>query len=318
MGTRATKALYKRMASAKKAQAKSLKGLKAKLAGSTAAAKGALKAAKASFKAKVLTMTSLMTMNQKRYERGLKRVTGLTHSWKKKAKKAEAAALSNMKKSKKALSTFAASTIERMANGVFKTIQGGRHKVADNYLSLKAYAATGKDAITDYMKKSKRSGLSSIGDLLVTVGRLSDVKVSKSEGVGAGAKSLPAIFGAKNVKAKNAVSSINFLVNEYTRTLTSVQQRWPMGLGKYLLAKVETNMQKSGILEVDRLPGKSKNFVFVNAQQVGLSSKLSDFAGLAVKMTSYQATLTGMAAKVAKKAKASKAVFVKPPEWQGN
>merc|ERR1712199_24332 len=85
--------------------------------------------------------------------------------------------------------------------------------VADNYLSLKAYAATGKDAITDYMKKSKRSGLSSIGDLLVTVGRLSDVKVSKSEGVGAGAKSLPAIFGAKNVKAKNAVSSINFLVN---------------------------------------------------------------------------------------------------------
>merc|ERR1711924_472205 len=33
------------------------------------------------------------------------------------------------------------------------------------------------------------------------------------------------------------------------RTLTSVQQRWPMGLGKYLLAKVETNMQKSGILE---------------------------------------------------------------------
>merc|ERR1711907_19871 len=288
----------------KKAQAKSLKGLKAKLAGSTAAAKGALKAAKASFKAKVLTMTNLMTMNQKRYERGLKRVTGLTHSWKKsskkdlfllkeqvgamnrdlsgklakaitmgtaKAKKAEAAALSNMKKSKKALSTFAASTIERMANGVFKTIQGGRHKVADNYLSLKAYAATGKDAITDYMKKAKRS-----------------------------------------------VSSINFLVNEYTRTLTSVQQRWPMGLGKYLLAKVETNMQKSGILEVDRLPGKSKNFVFVNAQQVGLSSKLSDFAGLAVKMTSYQATLTGMAAKVAKKAKASKAVFVKPPEWQGN
>lgn len=349
--TRATKALYKRMASAKKAQAKSLKGLKAKLAGNTAAAQSALKAAKASFKAKVLTMTNLMTMNQKRYERGLRRVTGVVHSWKKsskkdlillkeqvgamnrdlsgklakainmgtaKAKKDEATALANMKKSKKALATFAASTIERMANGVYKTIQGGRHKVADNYLSLKAYAATGKDAITDYMKKSKRSGLSSIGDLLVTVGRLSSVKVSKSEGVGAGAKSLPSIFGAKNVKAKNAVSSINFLVNEYTRTLTSVQQRWPMGLGKYLLAKVEANMQKSGILEVDRLPGKSKNFVFVNAQQVGLSSKLSDFAGLAVKMTSYQATLTGMASKVAKKAKNSKRVFMKPPEWQGN
>jgi len=347
-----TKALYKKMAAAKRSQAKKLRGLKGALKGNTAAAKGALKAAKASFKAKVLTMTNLMTMNQKRYERGLKRVTGVVHSYKKsskkdlillkeqttamnadlsgklsksismgmaKAKKAEAAALANLKKHKKTMSTFAASTIERMANGVYKTIQGGRHKVADNYLSLKAYAATGKDAITDYMKKSKRSGLSSIGDLLVTVGRLSKVKVSKSEGVGAGAKTLPAIFGGKKIKAKNAVSSINFLVNEYTRTLTSVQQRWPMGLGKYLLAKVEANMQKSGILEVDRLPGKSKNFVFVNAQQVGLSSKLSDFAGLAVKMTSYQATLTGMASKVAKKAKtSSKRVFMKPPEWQGN
>merc|ERR1711959_689783 len=349
--TKATKGLVKKMNSAKKAQAKAMKGLRSALKGNMAASKGALKAAKASFKAKVLTMTNLMTMNQKKYERGLKRVTGLSRSWKKsskkdlvllkeqtdamnrdlsgklakaitmgsaKAKKAEATALANMKKSKKALSTFAASTIERMANGVFKTIQGGRHKVADNYLSLKAYAATGKDAITDYMKKSKRSGLSSIGDLLVTVGRLSDVKVKKSEGVGAGAKTLPAIFGAKKMKMKNAVSSINFLVNEYTRTLTQVQQRWPMGLGKYLLAKVESNMQKAGILEVDRLPGKSKNFVFVNAQQVGLSSKLSDFAGLAVKMTAYQATLTGMASKVAKKAKASKQVFMKPPEWQGN
>merc|ERR1712072_87583 len=174
------------------------------------------------------------------------------------------------------------------------------------------------DAITDYMKKSKRSGLSSIGDLLVTVGRLSKVKVKKSEGVGAGAKTLPAIFGGKKMKMKNAISSINFLVDEYTRTLTSVQQRWPMGLGRYLLAKVEANMQKQGILEVDRIQGKRGNYVFVNAQAVGLSSKLSDFAGLAVRMAAYQSTLTKMAKKVSKKAKKSKRVFMKAPEWQGN
>merc|ERR1711959_138428 len=100
--TRATKALYKRMASAKKAQAKSLKGLKAKLAGSAAAAKGALKAAKASFKAKVLTMTNLMTMNQKRYERAMNRdlsgkLAKAISMGTAKAKKAEAAALANMK-----------------------------------------------------------------------------------------------------------------------------------------------------------------------------------------------------------------------------
>jgi len=117
---------------------------------------------------------------------------------------------------------------------------------------------------------------------------------------------------------KNVVSSINYLVDDYTRTLTQVQQRWPMGLGKYLLAKVEANMQKQGILEVDRVSGKTGNYVFVNAQAVGLSSKLSDFAGLAVRMTKYQSTLAAMANAVSGKAKKSTRKFMKLPEWQGN
>merc|ERR1712096_470263 len=221
-----------------------------------------------------------------------------------------------MKKTFKGLSAMASQKIGRMTNGVFKTIQGGRHKIADNYLSLKAYSATSRDALTDYLKKSKRNGLSSIGDLLKTVGGLASVKVGRSEGIGAGASRIPMIFGGKKMKVKSSVSSINFLVDEYTRTLTQVQQRWPLGLGKYLLAKVESNMQKRGILEVDRISGKSGNYVFVNGQTVGLSSKLSDFAGLAVRMARYQKALTKMANKVAAKAKASKRVFMKPPEWQ--
>merc|ERR1712224_565256 len=172
---------------------------------------------------------------------------------------------------KKKLGALATRRVEAMANAVYKTIQSGRHKIADNYLSLKAYAVTSKDALIDYMKKSERRGLSSIGDLLKTVGEMATVKVGKAAGVGAGSKTLPQVFGSSKVKVKNAVTSINFLVDDYTRTLTQVQQRWPMGLGKYLLAKVETNMQKSGILEVDRVSGKSGNFVFVNAQAVGLS-----------------------------------------------
>merc|ERR1712072_751672 len=60
--------------------------------------------------------------------------------------------------------------IEAAANRVFKTVQGKRHKIADNYLSLKAYAVTWEGKIKDYVSnKGKGRGLSSIGDLLTTV-----------------------------------------------------------------------------------------------------------------------------------------------------
>jgi len=83
--------------------------------------------------------------------------------------------------------------------------------------------------------------------------------------------------------------------------------------------KVEANMQKAGILEVDRVGGKAGNFVFVNAHSVGLSSKLSDFEKLGVRMTHYQKTLAKMTGKLAQKhKKMTKQVYVKPPEWEGN
>merc|ERR1711912_158163 len=204
--------------------------------------------------------------------------------------------------------------IEAMANKVFKTVQGGRQKIADNYLSLKAYSATAADKITDYVAKGKGRGLGAIGDLLKTVGSRAHVKAGKDEGVGAGAKSLPLIFSSKHVKIANPVNKINWLVDEYIKLLAEVQARWPMGLGKYLLSKVEGNMQKSGILEVDHIGGKAGNYVFVNPLSVGLSSKLSDFEGLAVRMTHYRKTLAKLTGKLARKhAKQAKKVFVKPP-----
>merc|ERR1712028_20652 len=43
---------------------------------------------------------------------------------------------------------------------------GKRQKIADNYLSLKAYAVSSADKIADYRTAGKGRGLSSIGDLL--------------------------------------------------------------------------------------------------------------------------------------------------------
>merc|ERR1711988_759151 len=327
-------------------------GQHAALRGAAAAAKSALKTAKAQFAAKLSTLANLSAANNRKFEAGLRRVTGVAHAWKKnsartralmkentrtmnrdlsksiarsiqmgeaRAKAVEARAKSNIKSTMQGLRTLASEKIEAMANKVYQTVQGNRQKIADNYLSLKAYAATAGDKIADYVAKGKGRGLGSIGDLLKTVGSRVNVKVGKDEGVGAGATKIPMVFSAKMVTVKNPVTKINWLVDEYIKLLSEVKQRWPIGLGKYLLSKVEANMQKRGILEVDRVAGKAGNFVFINAHSVGLSSKLSDFEGLAVRMTRYQTTLAKMTGKLSQKhKKMRKKVFVKPPEWEGN
>merc|ERR1711935_466686 len=156
------------------------------------------------------------------------------------------------------------------------TISASVENMADNSLSLKAYAATAADLIVDYLQKGKGRNLSSVGDLLQTVAAASDVKTPMAEGMGFGGDTLPLIFSGKTVKVDNSVSKINGLVDEYISTLAQVKARWPLGLGKYLLAKLEIAMAKAGALEVDKIEGKSGNYVFINAHAVGLSSKLSD------------------------------------------
>merc|ERR1712054_45551 len=199
-------------------------------------------------------------------------------------------------------------------------IQGNHQKLADNYLSLKAYAIVSRDALKDYVTKGKGKNLSSLGDLLMTVQALSSVKVEKAEGVGFGTQHLPAIFTGKGfaLKDKNAVSKINGLVNEYTQVTNAVRMRWPMGLGKYLLSKLEESMLEKGVLQVDKVEGKSGNFVFINGHAVGLSNKLNDFESLAVRMNKYEAGLAKLTARLSGMVHKKKLEMVKPPEWQGD
>merc|ERR1712167_547920 len=225
----------------------------------------------------------------------------------------------NIATERKSLLTTISSSVENMADNVFKVTQENRQKIADNYLSLKAYAATAADKIVDYLQKGKGRNLSSVGDLLQTVAGLSDVKTAPAEGMGFGGDTLPMIFSGKTVKVDGAVSKINGLVDEYIATLGQVKERWPLGLGKYLLAKLEIAMSKAGALEVDKIEGKSGNYVFMNAHAVGLSSKLSDFEGLAVRMAAYEHTLASLTGKLPKsKSAGEKQTKVPPPEWEGN
>merc|ERR1711998_403775 len=334
------------------ALAKASAALTAKLGAAKASAAAGIAGAKKMFSSRLNTLTNAVVSNAAKFEKNLGRMTGVAMSWKKsaagdrknirtlrsamkadldksiaraiqlgeaKAKAVQQRALSDINKASNALLTTASAKIEAMADNVFKLVQGNRQKIADNYLSLKAYAACSADLLSDYLAKGKGSNLASVGDLLQTVSAVSKVKPVKAEGVSEGSPTLKLIFSNKEVKAlgKGAVSKINGLVNEYITTMAQVRDRWPMGLGKYLLAKLETAMQGTGALEVDKVSDKAGNFVFVNGHSVGLSSKLSDFESLAVRMTTYEATLAKITGTLSGKKGAGKA-YVKPPEWQGN
>merc|ERR1719163_2271487 len=347
--TQSTERLYNKLSKDSQEQQEALSALKATLTTAKADTAAALKGAKEVFKSRVNSLTNAITANAKSFEHGLEKATGVAMTWKAnaskdrkairklrkgmvadleknivravqlgeaKAKAVQERAMENIDNDKKALLTTISSAVENMADNVFKVVQEDRHKIADNFLSLKAYATTAADKITDYLAKGKGRNLASIGDLLQSVA-VEDVKVQPEEGEGFGSPEIPLLFSGKEVKVDNSISKINGLVNEYIKTMGEVKERWPLGLGKYLLSKLEIAMQKTGALEVDKVAEKAGNYVFINAHAVGLSSKLSDFEGLAVAMSHYEKTLASLTGTLTTKKTAGK-VNVPPPEWEGN
>merc|ERR1711907_382451 len=143
------------------------------------------------------------------------------------------------------------------------------------------------------------------------------VKPPPAAGLGMGGDTIPAIFSGKNIKVNGAVAAINGLVNEYTTSANQVRERWPIGLGKYLLDKLEISMAGKGVLQVDKVDGHAGNFVYMNGRSVGLSNKLSDFASLASRMTTYESVLAKMTSKITAPHKPAE-FEAPPPEWEGN
>jgi hypothetical protein len=352
--TRATKKMYQLISRRTMDGATALKKLSKAAGAAKVSSIGNIASAKKRFTAAIRTMANTVTAKQKKFEKKLKSLTGVAHNWKKasaldrkllkeetlalnadlnkaveravqlgeaRARRIETAAQAGITVMQKALQETTSEKVESAASVVFATMSGNRHKIADNYLSLKAYAVAQRDALEDYIKKGKGGGLSAIGDVLMTAARMGKVKIGKSEGMGAGAKKIPLIFSGNSVNVKNPISKINFLCNEWMRVLSQVRERWPFGIGRYLLDKVDGTMQSAGILEVDKVAGKPGQYVFVNGHSVGLSSKLGAFSKLGAKMNHYHKVLTSLTAKTKKHGlpgKKHKKVFYKGPEWQGN
>merc|ERR1719399_1195033 len=204
--THATKKLHITLAKNSAAQEQVLAGMKKKLTYTKAATAAQLKAVKAMFKSRVNTLVNAITANAASEQRGIRHLTKVAQSWKHasaadrklirvqraamkanldkalaraiqlgeaRAKAVEERANENIAVTKKGLASQIAVQVENMADNVFRTVQGNRQKIADNYLSLKAYAATAADKITDYLAKGKGRNLMSIGDMPQTAASLS-------------------------------------------------------------------------------------------------------------------------------------------------
>merc|ERR1719326_946243 len=291
--TRATKKLYGKLAGVQRKTMMMNKRNSARIAAYSARSRAALYSAKRQFGARLSTLTNTVTANNRKTESLLAGLTGVIRDNKMaaakdralmraqskamnadlnkklvrsiqmgeaRAKKAADRAREHLASTKRSVLIEISERVERTADKLFKTIQGNHKKIADNYLSLKAYAATCADKLKEYVAKGKGRNLSSLGDLLNSVTALAPVRAGKAEGIGAGGNKLQPIFGGKSIKVDNAPTKINALVDEYMGVVTAVRRRWPMGIGKYLLMRTESSMQGKGVLQVDKVANKAGNW----------------------------------------------------------
>jgi len=311
----------------------------------------AIKASRDDFSQRIKSLTGVVAANHEKNEKGLTVLSGVIRDEKKasatdralirqqnkamgddmskkiveavqlgeaKARIVASEARQNLDTTSQAMLVKITDTVEHYADMAFKTISGDHQKIADNYLSLKAYAVTGSAKLGDYTAKGKGKNLSSLGDLLTSIAALSDVKPQPAEGLSA-SSSLSTPFSGSKVKVDNKVTKINYMVNEFVSSCNQVRMRWPMGLGKYLLLKLQSSMSGKGVLQVDKIDEKSGNFVFLNGHSVGLSNKLNDFEDLAVSMGAYEKTLAKLTSELSGSVKKvlAKRAMATPPEWDG-
>merc|ERR1712178_184043 len=242
----------------------------------------AVKAKKAAYAAALGYLTNAIAAGQKKYRAMLEEVTGANMRWNQGDKvdhKVRKVLLGVLKEwmsfaivtsiqagilkakedeeddgtAKGAMFPTIASAIEHITDKAFGKIQGSRSNIGDNYLSLKAYAITAEDKVHNYVAKGKGRALSALGDLLTTIASLSDVEPAPAAGLGFGSGHLLLPFSGKEIDVSAKPTKTNGLVDEYMTIMEQLKQRRPMGLGKYLLGKLELAMAGTGALEVDKI-----------------------------------------------------------------
>merc|ERR1711998_124174 len=234
--TAATENLYDKMAKIQTEQLYENQVAAKKIGAYSATQLAAVAAARKDFDERLTTLTNVVGANHKTVEKGFEVLTGVVRDYNKagkadrelikkqnaamgadmqkaitraiqegeaKAKAVAQRAQEHLSNAKQSMLVEITNTVENMADKAFKTIQGSHQKIADNYLSLKAYAVTASSKLEDYVMKGKGKNLSSLGDLLMNIAALSSVKPRKEEGVSA-SSTLPEVFSGGVVKVDNS------------------------------------------------------------------------------------------------------------------
>merc|ERR1711871_926745 len=239
---KATAGLYQRMAEDDNKQKAAMEKLNGELAITSASAAAQLKKAKQEFAVKQHILTDTITANHKKYEAGLKRVTGIAMDWKKssaedralirdeaalmnkdlnkaivkaiqqgeaRAKEVLARATHEINQWKDATNIEIGERVERMADQVFATVNGNRKIIANNYLAVKGYSSAAQDKIMDYIQGGKGKRLLSLGDFLQSVAIVSKVHTKAEAGVSAGSGTMEPAFGGKPLKESATINQVN-------------------------------------------------------------------------------------------------------------
>merc|ERR1711998_198779 len=224
----------------------------------------------------------------------------------------------HMLDARKALLAEVAEELEEFVDGTMARVPAQRANIANNYLTLKGYCGASSSRIMNYVQSSKGfRSLMSIGDFLQTVAIAAKSKTAAAYGVAAGMGHLEPAFGGKPIKMDSGKTKTDGLVNEYTALLTEVQMRWGIGLGKYLLAKLEQAMEKDGIIMIGKKRNVPGQFAMVNGHKLGLTNRLSGLETIAAPILDFQQYLGKLTSKLPKNVQ-HPTFEVPPPEWEGN
>lgn len=204
--------------------------------------------------------------------------------------------------------------IEDRADVWFGNLDHTRRTIAKNYLQLLAYTS-----VTPKLSRSAmvvgHTGLLSLGDLLLTVQKR-QMKPIVQVGVGMGSDTATPMFGASSRQIHDAVGRINEVLRDYTQVFRVLRARWRLGVGRYVLGKVEAAMMRQGVLRVEHQLGKDPT-VAMNSMAIGLQDQLSTFKKYAVPMPTFKVAHAKMQSMLSISTLRGK-LEMHGPEWQGH
>merc|ERR1711918_77150 len=142
--------------------------------------------------------------NAKHAEDSMTKLTGIVHNIADAAEKDR----DNIRKETKAMEDDLNKALARAISIGEAKAKAVEQRIAEHLKGTKrflqvefsAQVEAAADKVMDYVSKGQGRGMSSIGDLCLTVGSLGAVHAPAEEGVGMGGDELPAIFSGKSVK----------------------------------------------------------------------------------------------------------------------